>query len=254
MAFLRQPQRLMGRNFSVSLLFAERNGSLWIGTTDKGVYRLAGGRLDHFDLADGLSDRHVLSILQDHEGGIWIVTPKGIDHFRDYAVLSFGASEGLLADRASAVAADREGSVFLGSSILTRFTGQSFMQMKDNRGTPIKDVQFLFTDSHDSLWIGASDRLLVMRDHHKLSVISGFPSSQGKYVVYITEDSAHDIWASVKALDSRSAQLIQIRNGRVVGRFAESSIVENQVMNALAANPAGGSVGWGSGARAVLVS
>jgi ligand-binding sensor domain-containing protein len=229
-----------GSNFSVSLLFAERNGSLWIGTTDKGVYRLAGGQLNHFDLADGLSDRHVLSILQDHEGGIWIVTPKGIDHFRDYAVLSFGASEGLLVDHASAVAADREGSVFLGSSILTRFTGQSFMQMKDNGGAPIKDVQFLYTDSHDNLWIGASDRLLVMRDHRKLSVISGFPSSQENYVVYITEDSAHDIWASVEALDSGSAQLIQIRNGRVVGRFAESSVVEHQVMNALAANPAGG--------------
>jgi signal transduction histidine kinase/ligand-binding sensor domain-containing protein len=229
-----------GSNLSISLLLAERNGSLWIGTTDKGVYRLAGGRLDHFDTADGLSDRHILSMLQDHEGGIWIVTPKGIDHFRDYAVLSFTASEDSLVDHASAVAADREGSVFLGSSILTRVNGQSLMQMKDKRGRLIKDVQFLFTDSHDNLWIGASNRLLVSRDHHEVSEVSGLPSSEGKYVVYITEDSAHDIWASLEALNSRSAQLIQIRNDRVVNRFDESSVVDHQVMNALAANPAGG--------------
>ena len=37
-----------GSSFSVSVLLVERNGALWIGTTDHGIYRIAGARLDHF--------------------------------------------------------------------------------------------------------------------------------------------------------------------------------------------------------------
>ena len=164
-----------GSSFSVSVLLVERNGALWIGTTDHGIYRIAGARLDHFDTADGLSDHHVLALFQDLEGGVWIVTPKGIDHFRDYSVLSFTGSEGSLADHATGVAADRKGSVFLGSRTLARLTGHNMTQMKDSHGRLIKDVQFLFTDSRDNLWIGASGRLLVMRTGTALPRFAGSP-------------------------------------------------------------------------------
>ena len=50
----------------------------------------------------------------------------------------------------------------------------------------------------------------------------------------------HDIWASVETLDSRAFRLIRIHDNQVTGKFDESAIVGNQVMNALAANPAGG--------------
>ena len=55
-----------------------------------------------------------------HERGIWVVTPKGVDHFRDYAVLSFTSSEGSFADHANSVATDRSGSVYLASRTLAQ--------------------------------------------------------------------------------------------------------------------------------------
>ena len=44
-----------GKNMKVQSLLSDREGSLWIGTSDKGLYRIANGRLDHFDTTTGLS-------------------------------------------------------------------------------------------------------------------------------------------------------------------------------------------------------
>jgi signal transduction histidine kinase/ligand-binding sensor domain-containing protein len=236
-----------GSSLSVSFLLAERNGPLWIGTSDQGLYKLVNGRLDHFDTIDGLSDHNILSIFEDREGGVWVATPKGIDHFRDYAVLSFTSSEGFLAGHASSVAADRKGSVFLGSNTLVRLAGQKLNTMRDSHGQPLQDAEFLFTDSEDNLWIGAGDSLLVMRDRHAISAVDGPPVLEGAYTVYITEDREHDIWASVENLESRVSKLVQIRNNQVIAKFDESPAIGKQVMNALAPNPAGGL--WVGGAE-----
>ena len=236
-----------GSKLSVSFLLAERNGPLWIGTADEGLYKLLNGRWDHFDTMDGLSDHNVLSIFEDREGGVWVATPKGIDYFRDYAVLSFTSSEGSLAEHANSVAADRKGSVFLGSKTLERLAGQELTAVRDSHGRPLQDVEFLFTDSEGNLWIGAGDCLLVMRDQHEISAVSGLSASKGAYIVYVTEDREHDIWASVENLESRVSKLVQIRDNQVIASFDESPALGKQVMNALAPNPAGGL--WVGGAE-----
>jgi hypothetical protein len=144
------------------------------------------------------------------------------------------------------VAADRKGSVFLGSSTLTRLSGQGLTQTKDSHGQVIKDVQFVFTDSRDNTWIGTSGRLLMMRDPGVASEIDGFRSAAGDYVGYITEDREHDIWVSLASHDSRLSSLMQIRNSHVIGQFSDSGVIGNQVVNALAPNRAGGM--WVGGA------
>ena len=238
---------LDGSRLSVSTLLPEENGSLWIGTADSGLYRIADGRLDHFGVGDGLTDRNVLSIFEDHEQGIWIVTPKGIDHFRDYAVLSFTSSEGSFADHANAVATDRGGSVYLGSRTLARLSGMSLTQLRDSKGRLLEDVQILFTDSRDNVWISAGDRLLVMRNERIASGVSGFRSGKGEYLSYVTEDVTHNVWVSVADRRSRKSRLIRIRNYRVVEQFNFSPVFGKQVPNALAPNPAGGIWVGGSG-------
>ena len=54
-----------------------------------------------------------------------LLLPKGIDHFRDYAVLSFTASEGSLADHATRRCRGPQRISLFGSSILTRLTGEA---------------------------------------------------------------------------------------------------------------------------------
>ena len=164
------------------LLLAERNGSLWVGTADKGLYKLSDGRLDHFDTIDGLSDHNVLSIFEDHEGGVWVVTPKGVDYFRDYAVLSFTSSEGSLADHAHGVAADRRGAVFLRST-LACLRDQKLSEVKDDYGRLLTDVQILFSSTILTTTPGSAQAAAcwLRRDGTQPSAISGYPAFPGHW-------------------------------------------------------------------------
>jgi len=228
-----------GSQLSVSALLAGSFGELWIGTTDKGLYRLLRGRLDHIDTDNGLTGRHILSILQDREGDLWVVTPMGVDYFHDYAVQSFTSNEGLLDDRAMAVAVDGTNSLYLGSATLSRLHDGVLEQIKDRLGK-LRNIQFLFTDSSGTLWIGAANHLFTLRQGRALSEILSFSQSHSESVAYITEDRDHDIWVSSEDLKTRHSYLNRIHDGMVTGRFDPMSVLGAQAMNALSPAPNGG--------------
>ena len=58
-----------GKNMKVQSLLSDREGSLWIGTSDKGLYRMANGHLDHFDTTTGLSANTVSQLFEDRPCG-----------------------------------------------------------------------------------------------------------------------------------------------------------------------------------------
>ncbi|MGB9416855.1 MAG: triple tyrosine motif-containing protein, partial [Acidobacteriaceae bacterium] len=193
-----------------------------------------------FDAPDGLSGRRILSILEDHEGDLWVITPMGVDFFRDYAVLSFTSNEGTLDDRARAVAVDGMDNVYLGGEALIRLRDGAIDQINDPDGKPLRDIRFLFCDSMRNLWIGAGNRLFVLKDEKSIAEINSFSRSGADIVAYITEDRDHDIWVSSEDLRTRSSSLVKIHDGKIGGRYGETLVVGNQVMNALGPDPGGG--------------
>ena len=229
-----------GRNLSVSSLHTARDGSLWIGTCDQGIFRLSKGRLEQFDTENGLSAHNVLSMFQDREGGVWVVTPMGVDYFRDFAVLSFSANDGYYDARAITVTTNRRGTVFLGSSTLSVLHDQTLTHFRDQNGHLITDIQFLFTDSQDNIWIGTKGRLLRLKNEHTINEVSGFPTFDTEDVAYITEDRNRDIWVAGEDSRTRRSSLFRIRNDRVAGKYEVTSDFGKQEINALAPNPEGG--------------
>lgn len=234
-----------GKTLAVSSLLSGSDGTLWVGTVDKGLYRLSNGHLDHFDVPEGLSGRRILSILEDREGGLWVVTPMGIDYFRDYAVLSFTSNEGALDDRARAVAAQGN-DVYLGSDALLRLHNGVLEQVRDQHGEPLRDIEFLYNDSKNDLWIAAGNRLLVRKGERSILQVMSFSGPDSEIVTYITEDAAHDLWISMEDIRTERSFLLRIHDGQVADRFPTTHEVGDQVINALAPNPAGGVWAGGS--------
>jgi signal transduction histidine kinase len=163
----------------------------------------------------------------------------GIDYFRDYATLSFTSKEGALDDRARAVAVHGN-DVYLGSDALVRLHNGALDRVKDQHGEPLRDIQFLFNDSRKNLWIGAGNRLLVLPEGSPISEVSSFSNSDSEIVVYVTEDTAHDIWVSSANVRTKATSLLRIHDEIVADRFGGVPGIGDQVMNALAPNPAGG--------------
>lgn len=235
-----QTTEVDGRRLSVSCLLGARDGSVWIGTSDEGLYRLRGQHLEHLELSDGLSDRNILSLLEGREGGIWVVTPAGVEYFRDYVVSSVTSREGLISGHAEAVAADSGGNVFLGSETLVQVGASSRSQIRLPNGDPIDDIRTLFVDSRDDLWIATHNQLLVRNRAGGIVAVRGYPQNAGEYIDYVTEDSSHDIWAGLHRDPSHESSLVRIHDREVVGRYPAPSLFAGQVFNALAPHPSGG--------------
>lgn len=54
-----------------------RDGSLWIGTDGRGLFRWDGRRMHHFGREEGLSDSTVGALFEDRDGVLWIGTDRG---------------------------------------------------------------------------------------------------------------------------------------------------------------------------------
>ena len=81
-----------GSKISVTGLMFDRDGSLWVGTDAKGLFRIAGNSVEHYGHTDGLSGDSVWALFQDREGILWAGTTSGIDSFRDPRVATFSHS------------------------------------------------------------------------------------------------------------------------------------------------------------------
>jgi signal transduction histidine kinase/ligand-binding sensor domain-containing protein len=199
-------------NLRVTSLLLDRENVLWVGTLDAGIYRLSGGKVDHYQGAEGLSGNTVQSIFEDHDGNIWIATTSGIDRFRNLRVVSVSSQEGLSASAVTSVLAAKDGTVWFGNS--------SFLDALRNDGvnsTPAEKVlsgrQFtsLFQDHAGRIWVGIDNDVAIRQNDGSFSRVR---TSDGKpigTVIAMTEDAERNIWAQVVS----PFELIRIQNDKV---------------------------------------
>ena len=152
------------------LLLRDHDDALWIGTA-QGLLRVYQGKTTRFAHADGLSSDSVSTIFEDREGSIWVGTTNGIDRFREPAVFTISADQGL-SGQAWSVLAARDGTVWIGTDDgLNRWhQGQmtiyrSATESRTQHGgggapheitdaaLPSNKIGALFEDQQDRLWV-----------------------------------------------------------------------------------------------------
>src|SRR5262249_38275889 len=103
------------RQFRAYSLLRDRDGGLWIGAQKQGLLHVHRGQTVVFSRSDGLSSDNLFlnSLFEDREGNIWVATAEGLDRFRDVAVTTFSAKQGLSSAVVGSVLTDRDGSVWL---------------------------------------------------------------------------------------------------------------------------------------------
>jgi signal transduction histidine kinase/ligand-binding sensor domain-containing protein len=233
--------RVDGRALSVRSLLVDRHGSLWIGTLDKGLYRIRDGRMEHFDTKDGLSGNAISQIFEDREGNIFVVNPRGIDQFRDYAVLSYSASEGLPHEFLSSVATTKNGEVWVGaeSGLYTRpASAQSAFKRVTN--VPLSEVTDLFRDSTGSMWASGANKLAYFRNGRFTLIHGEHGGTQIGHVGEILEDSMHQIWVMVNDQQSGQAWLRRVQNRAIADSYPWPDSSKRHFMIAAGPNPVGG--------------
>ena len=207
--------QLDGRKISVSPLLEDRDGALWIGTQDEGVYRLHEGKVNHYASAHGLSGDTVQNLFEDREGTVWVMTTRGIDAFRDIRIASFTSREGLSADLANGVLATRDGAVWINTwHWLDILRDGKITSLSAGKGFPGEEVISMYEDRDGVIWMGIDGGLFVFEAGGFKPILRRDGSPAG-FMRGITQDVAGDIW-TMTGSPGVNAILMRIRDRRIV--------------------------------------
>jgi signal transduction histidine kinase/ligand-binding sensor domain-containing protein len=203
---------LSGSTLEVTALFLDRGNSLWIGTTDQGVYRLYDGKVEGFLSRDGLSSDSVTGFYEDREGNLWVATSEGVDCFRNTAVVSFSTREGLRASLVDSVLAGRDGKVWIGNhGALDSLHDGNLTSIQGRNGLPGEEVTSLLEDHAGRLWVGVDNGLSIYEEG-RFNPIKRRDGTLIGTIIAISEDRDENIWAEAIG---NPARLIRIHDGAV---------------------------------------
>ena len=223
-----------GGTLATQAILRDRENALWIGTIDRGIYRILPDRVDHFDSRDGLSSDCIYSFFEDAAGSLWVSTSAGIDRFRDLRVATFTKREGLSVDEVDSVLASRDGRIWAGTANgLDVLEGGRFRAIHAEHGLPGNQVMSLLQDDAGRIWAGV-DQSLVVHDGNAFEVI---PARDGKplgAVGALAEDTERNLWAT---LATQPRKLVRIRDGAIAEEFVDPAV---PAVISLAADPHGG--------------
>ncbi len=68
----------------------DKNGDLWIGTIDAGLWKYDGKALQNFTIKDGLSSNSISTVFCDNNGKLWIGTDNGVTIYDGKIFTAFG--------------------------------------------------------------------------------------------------------------------------------------------------------------------
>lgn len=176
-------------------ILTARDGSLWLGAGWRLLQWQDGALVKSYSNATELRGDSVRCLWEDRESGMWLATRDGrLLLLRDGSFTTF--TNGLPRDMMTALAQQRDGTVWIGSygGGLGRLQNGVGTTFRREHGLASELVRVLYLDSREHLWIGTEGGgLNVFRN----GILRSFGPQHGMgddTMVQILEDNDGDLW------------------------------------------------------------
>jgi len=135
----------------------DRNGDLWFGTKDSGIYRFHGKSFLHYTTRQGLVSNMALHLFEDRAGNIWFSIGGGATRFDGSSFQNFTTKDGLPKDGVNTFMEDKAGRLWIGTrSDACFYDGKTFTVFKNKDGYPFYNVWAIVEDQKGNIWFGGS--------------------------------------------------------------------------------------------------
>jgi ligand-binding sensor domain-containing protein/signal transduction histidine kinase len=192
---------------SILSMFEDREHNLWVGTDTAGLHIL---RQQKFRTLPPLSGYSITAITQAADGRMWLGSKgEGLFQYEGGQVRHLSTKDGLLSDIILTVAADRDGSLWIGTPDgLNHLQAKKISSYTSAEGLPDDFVRSLFADHDGTLWVGTR-RGLAHLDNGHVTVLSSKDGLKSDLIGAMLRSSSNDLW--VATLDG----LVRIREGKL---------------------------------------
>ncbi len=201
-----------GSSFDIGTLMFDHDGNLWVGTKARGLFRIHGNAVEHYDHTNGLSGDSVYALFEDREGIVWAGTTSGVDSFRDPSVVTFSQVEGLGKDLPAGILASRDGTIWVANEgSLDHIVNGKVSSIRAGKGLPGDQVTRMLEDRAGNLWVGVDDGLYLF-NHGRFRRLPEPNHQRLGMVIGLIEDIDGNIWAECA---SNPRKLVRIRDFQV---------------------------------------
>ncbi len=117
------------------ILFVDRHGVLWIGTTTQGLACYKNGVFSFLKQDGGLANNFVTSIFEDREGSLWVGTREGLSQLSDVKFPIYSEAQGVLGGFCLGVSTAVDGALWISTSRgLSYFDGREAKNFTEATG------------------------------------------------------------------------------------------------------------------------
>ena len=189
----------------VSVLFQDREGSIWVGTTD-GLDRFREFAIPTMTAKQGLSNGAVNAVLAARDGSIWLGTQKGLDRWRNGELTIYGKRDGLPDAAVFFLLQDQVGRIWVSTS-------RGIAYSEDGKFMPGPGVPVGFPvvlDSSGDLWTSKSRSLFHWRPGTPLEEISWLELGRKDSTIAMLPDPAQGgLWFGFTQGASRTSKIVK---------------------------------------------
>ncbi|HEX5222922.1 MAG TPA: two-component regulator propeller domain-containing protein, partial [Verrucomicrobiae bacterium] len=177
----------------------DSRGNIWAGTWGGGLFRLDGDRfVRQFDLDQ--RGEAVTALHEFPDGTLWIGSSVGLIRWSNNKLERFAAFGGAAAGDVRALAAGRDGQLWVGTqgSGLGRFQDGKFQTIGQTNGLPPDDILSLYEDADRTLWIGTFDRGMGRYRDGRYTAITMKNGLPNNVIGHIEDDEMGNLWLNTQ--------------------------------------------------------
>jgi PAS domain S-box-containing protein len=189
-------------------VFADREGSIWVGSLRNGLSRLLPEQFVSYTAANGLVDDVVNTTAEGRHGNVWIGTAKGLNRLFKGRFSTYGAESGLRPQMIGSIAEDRHGYLWVGandglyrSDTPTNCTDVvckiHFTYLPDTL-FPRMLVRVIFEARDGAVWIGSTNAGLVRYQNGVFRTFTTKDGLSSDAIRVIAEDKDGSLWIGTR--------------------------------------------------------
>jgi ligand-binding sensor domain-containing protein len=216
-------------------LLVDRQGALWIGTDEDGLFRYSAGLLTNYTTTNGLPASRVSSLMEDRESNIWVATNAGLCRLGTRRIVNYTLSGKLAHSYVSAIAQDLSGRIWFGTPYgLTSLRGERFTNYSVADGLYSSYILSLLVDPAGTVWVGTGGGLNRVSGGGRIVRDSWNPAGAGRTTIVRSffKDRDANVWVGWE-------RGFSVFRGRRVTDFMLPDSLVNTLVVALCRGPGG---------------